>query len=187
MSLYHVSLYVHILGVLGMFIAAALGFVSLIRLRGARTVEQAREWSGLDSLTGAIHPISGVLILLSGVVMVFIQWGWQTAWINVALVALLLLSVWGATINGRRLQAIHTAASAAPSGPLTTNLARLIADPVLWTSMFASATFALGIICLMVFKPDLIASLLTLIIAAVLGALAAQLIGRGSAAATGVS
>jgi hypothetical protein len=80
-------------------------------------------------------------------------------------------------VNSRRLKAIHTADATAesPTGSIPAQLERQITDPVLWTSVQMNAFTGLGVVFLMTTKPDLIGSLITLIVTLVLGIGFAQL------------
>lgn len=91
-----------------------------------------------------------------------------------AILFLHILSVLGAYIvgilvNSPRLGAIASAAQAESSTSLSPALSRLINNPVLLTSVTTSEIIGLGVICLMVVKPDLIASLAIIVVSALLG------------------
>jgi hypothetical protein len=100
--------------------------------------------------------------------MVFVAWGWTTAWVDTALITLLLMLPLGPAINGRRLAAIHQAAQAAPAGPLSAALRTQRDDPVLWTSICVFIGATSGIVFLMTVKPDLPGSLGTMAVALLL-------------------
>jgi hypothetical protein len=174
---------VHILGVLGLFIAMALELAALVGMRRASTVTQAHEWAGLGSVLGVLFPLAAVLILVSGLYLVHDQWGDGTSWSTLSLIVLIALSADGALLNGRRLEAIRAAVGAAPAGAVPPGLRRQILDPVLWTSVQGSAAVAVGIVYLMTLKPDLTGSLVALVIAAALGVASALPIWRGTGAA----
>ncbi|HEX6481495.1 MAG TPA: hypothetical protein VF043_21860, partial [Ktedonobacteraceae bacterium] len=67
------------------------------------------------------------------------------------------------------LGAIASAAQAESSTSLSPALSRLINNPVLLTPVTTSEIIGLGVICLMVVKPDLIASLAIIVVSALLG------------------
>jgi hypothetical protein len=95
MTLYPLALFAHLLGVLGMFMAIALELTSLLGLRHARTLEQVRPWATLGVVPEKVFPFSGLLILEAGVYMALVGWGWRVAWIDVPLLALLLMFTLG--------------------------------------------------------------------------------------------
>jgi hypothetical protein len=58
---------------------------------------------------------------------------------------------------------------AAESGPIPSTLRQRLDDPLLWASLRIRTAITLGIVFLMTVKPDLLGSLLTIGLAAVLG------------------
>jgi hypothetical protein len=167
MTLYSIALFLHIVGSLGLFVALGLEWTSLVSLRRASTSEQAREWLGVLGGTRRLGPASLAAILLSGFYMMAVTWGW-VGWIVVALAAIVLIAVVGATLTGLRIGAVGRAA-AAESGPLSPALRQRLHDPLLWTSVQTRTAIALGIVFLMTVKPDLTGALVTIGIAVVLG------------------
>jgi hypothetical protein len=75
MAFYPYALFLHIVGVLGMFIAIGLEEIALFRLRAAKTTALVREWTRVMSVVEKMFPISGVLILGASLYMVFTVWG----------------------------------------------------------------------------------------------------------------
>ncbi|GHO46808.1 hypothetical protein [Ktedonospora formicarum] len=169
MASYSYPLFLHIVGVVGLFIAISLQTASLIGIVHARTVEQVRVWCSSHKVLIRIFIISFLLTLLPGMHLTFNTWGWSTAWINASVVALLVLSGLGPLINTRRLRAIHKASLVASDGPIPDALARQSRDPLLWSSILGMNGLAIGIIYLMVLKPDLLGSIIALCISTLLG------------------
>ncbi len=167
MTPYSIALFLHIVGALGLFVALGLEWTSLVYLRRASTAEQAREWLGVLGGTRRLGPASLAAILLSGFYMMATAWGW-VGWIGVALAAMVLIAVVGASLTGLRIGAVGRAA-AAESGPLSPALRQRLHDPLLWTSVQTRTAIALGIVFLMTVKPDLAGALVTIGIAVVLG------------------
>ncbi len=174
--LYEVALFVHIGGVLIMFMSAGLEVTVLRGLRHARSVEQARVWLNAGRATRTLFPLSAALILIGGLYMTLTAWGFRTAWIDVAFVTLIVLSTLGPTMNARRFRAIAEAAGGGAGydgTAITTALYRQIHDPVLWASVHVMAGAALGVVFLMTVKPGLLGSLTTLAVAIVASGLVA--------------
>jgi hypothetical protein len=167
MNLYSIALFLHIVGALGLFIALGLEWASLLNLRRAATAEQVREWLDLFAWTRRLGPISLAVILLAGLYMTATAWR-GAAWIVVALAAMVLMVVLGATLTGLRMPAIGRAV-AAESELVSDALRHRLRDPLLWTSIQTRAAIALGIVFLMTVKPDLGGALLTIGVAIVLG------------------
>jgi hypothetical protein len=167
MNLYAIALFLHIVGALGLFIALGLEWMSVQYLRRATTAEQVREWISVVAWTRRLGPISLAVILLPGVYMTATAWR-GAAWIVVALAAIVLMAVLGATLTGLRMPAIGRAA-AAESGLVSDALRHRLRDPFLWTSVQTRAAIALGIVFLMTVKPDLDGALLVMGVAIVIG------------------
>lgn len=166
---YHIALFVHVFGAMAMFAAAGVVLTGTALLRRAQTVEQLRERAALANSVDKLFPFIILVILAPAIYMVFTTWGWTTAWIDIALMILLLMLPLGPAINGRRLDAIHRAAQAAPSGPLSAALRVQRDDPVLWTSICVFIGGTSGIVFLMTVKPDLPGSLGTVGVALLFG------------------
>jgi hypothetical protein len=179
MAFYPYALFVHIVGVLGLFIGLGLELVCVLQLRRARSVEQLREWVSLESVIAKLMPITTLLLLLGGLYMVIVSWGWKTGWIDVSLALVIALSVLGPTVNGRRLHAIAANASA---GPVSPSLLSKLQDRVLWASVFINVATGLGIVALMTLKPDWIGAIAIIVVAAILGLVAGLSLARTSPA-----
>src|SRR5512141_3222842 len=108
--MYQVALFLHIVGVLGIFIALALEFMSLLGLRRTQTIDEYRQWQGVQSMVRRVGTISMVVVLLAGFYMMATAWGF-VSWIVVTLGTLLLFPPLGA-ISGIRLAMIDRALAA---------------------------------------------------------------------------
>jgi hypothetical protein len=177
MTFYSLALFAHIVGVLGLFIAIGLVWISILWLQQAQTVAQVRERINLASIQERLLPAASLLILLAGIYMTVTTWGWTTPWIDVSLAALVVMGVLGGAVINRRLKAIRMASSTAeiPAGSIPAELKRQITDSVLWTAVQMNGFTGLGVVFLMTIKPDLVGSLITLVVALVLGVVAALL------------
>lgn len=176
MNFYPLALFAHLLGVLGLFINLGLQWTSVFRLRRARTLAQVREWTSLLGGLGMLGPASGALLLVAGMYMTATAWGLGTPWILVSLVTLLVLMALGMAVPFRRLKAIRRAVAReeTPDDAVPPAVQRQIHDPLLWTSVQAMGSTALGIVFLMTIKPGLDSALLVLAVAFALGVVSAQ-------------
>ncbi len=159
--------FLHIVGALGYFAAFGLEWASLAHLRRASTAEEAGQWLGLRTWVQRLGPVSLVVILPSGFYMMATTVGWA-GWIIVALAALVLIAILGASLTGPRTLAVEKAISV-EHGPLPTALYQRLGSPLLWTSLLLRTAIALGIVFLMSIKPDWVGSLATIGIAIALG------------------
>lgn len=158
MALYPVTLLLHIVGVIGLFIALSLEFALMSRLRAAKTTTQVQEWLTLSRVIDLVLPVSAVCILISGLVLTYSAWGWGHAWIELSLGLLVLLGILGPVINGPRMKAIQMAAQVAPAGEIPSALRQAISDPVLRAYEPIPGLVALGIVIMMVLKLDWLGS-----------------------------
>ncbi len=177
MIFYSLALFAHIVGVLGLFIAIGLVWISILRLQRAQTIAQVRERISLASVQERLLPTASLLILLAGIYMTITTWGWKTPWIDVSLAALVVMGTLGGAVINRRLKAMRIASSTAeaPAGSIPAELRRQITDPVLWIAVQTNGFTGLGVVFLMTTKSDLVGSLITLAVSLVLGVVSAQL------------
>ena len=165
--LYLIALFLHIVGALGLFVALGLEWVSLLYLRRAATVEQAREWLSVQGMVRRMGPASLGIILLAGIYMMATVWG-GAAWIGIAVLAMILLAAIGGALTGPRIVAVERAV-AAETGSLSLALRQRLHDPLLWISIQTRTAIALGIVFIMTVKPGLTGALLTIGVAVILG------------------
>ncbi|GHO46686.1 hypothetical protein [Ktedonospora formicarum] len=158
MTLYPYTLLMHIMGVIGLFIAISLEMIILSRLRAAKLTAQVHEWLTLGRVIDLLLPISAALILISGLVLTFSVWGWEHAWIELSLGLLVLVGILSPVINGPRLKAIHAEAKTAPEGEIPASLRKAIANPVLRAYVPIPGLIALGAVGMMVLKLDWLGS-----------------------------
>jgi Predicted integral membrane protein (DUF2269) len=171
MSVYTLALFVHVIGALGMFTGFGTWFLGLIALRRAERVEQVRTITTLLPLAHSVGAASVVLVIIPGVYMALTTWSLQTSWIAVSIVGVLLAAPIGPTFIEPRVEAMGALARETPDGVLPTELAARTHDPVLGTAMHTVSLLVVGIIFLMTVKPSLLASIITLASALLLGLL----------------
>jgi protein-S-isoprenylcysteine O-methyltransferase Ste14 len=110
MTPYSIVLFLHIIAMLGLFIA--LGTELLILSRVSRTVDraEARAWMRASAISPAVALPSIALILLTGSFLAARTRGWAMAWIQVSLGAMALIGLLGG-IAGRRMRAVRQIAA----------------------------------------------------------------------------
>ena len=171
MPLYQIALFLHILGVLGFFIAIGVFYAAVLGVRRAKTIGALRLWTGAAAgVSRIIFPIASVVILIAGIYMVVTVWGERAPWAGVALVALIVLAVGSTFTQGRRMAALGESVVVPPDSAAVTGAVWTQAhDAVTWVSVNVSAAFAIGIVYLMTLKPDALGSVIALLIALVVG------------------
>jgi hypothetical protein len=175
--MYSISLFLHIVGALGIFAALAFEQAGLFNLRRASTNVQAREWLSLLRTLQRIQGPSALVLVATGLYMMTTRWSHE-AWAGLGLVGMVLMAIIGAAVTGRRMRMIGPAVPA-NDGPLPAALRDRLDDPALRMSASVRAALALGIVFNMSVKPATGGAVAALVIAAALGVVVAQL-NRGS-------
>ena len=179
MSWYSIALFAHIVGVLVLFITLAAQWFITLRLRTAGSINQVREWIGLAKPLGKLAPISGVLILGAGIYMTTVLWTILTTWIDVTLAAMVLMMLISMGMVSRKFAAIvrevNQVYAEVPPDDLPTTLRVRLDDPALWISSQMVLAVALSIVFMMTVKPNLAVSIISVVVALALGALAGAL------------
>ena len=174
MSAYNAALFVHVLGVVGLFVAIGVQQWGGAQVRRAVSVEQLRGWLGLVGASERVYPASIALLLAGGFFMAGTTWSFTTPWIAVGLTGLVAMIVLGILVVGRRFAAIERAASAGGAGAVPKEVARLIERRGLWGWLFALNGTAVGILWLMTNKPGWIGSIVVVaVVTAVSGVVGA--------------
>ena len=180
MSIYNIVLFLHVSGAIGYFVGMGTWLFGFAALRRAQRVEQVRALTNLTGRLGPLFGISVLLILVTGLYMAITAWGFQTGWIPVALVSLILIAPLGTAIIEPRRRTIARLAQEAPDGPLPQELEQRIHDPILGTALQTVTILLLGIVFLMTAKPELIGSLIVMAVALVLGLASGLLFSRAT-------
>jgi hypothetical protein len=179
--LYNIVLFLHILGAVIMFAAISITILAMVSMLYSTKTEGIRNWSALAVKLDGLLPFSVILILLPGLYLVFSAWGWGNPWVDLSLATLLIMTLMGPIINLRRLKTILQAANAETNLVPSTELLGKVRDRVLWNSVSIMLMLCLAILFLMTVKLTMIGSIITVLVAIVLGFIvAAILIGRVS-------
>jgi hypothetical protein len=152
---YHVVLYLHLLA---LFIGIGAGSVlltCLFQLRAARTVEQAVPWGTVSANVARLFPVAILGLFGTGAYMTSHLWTWSTRWIDVAIVALVVLSIQGGVIAERTAKKLEAALRANGPGPLGPECRRMRLHPGLWVVELSNFGLVLGVVWVMTEKPGL--------------------------------
>lgn len=180
MTIYTIALFLHVSGAIGYFIGMGIWLFGLSALRRTQRVEQVRALIRLVERSGPLFGISVLFILATGLYMTITAWGFQTGWIDVALISLILIAPLGTVFIEPRRRTIDRLAKEAPDGSLPRSLEQSTRDPVLLTAVETVSTLLLGIVFLMTNKPSLIGSLIVMAIALALGLALGALTSRAA-------
>ena len=178
--MYSISLFLHIVGALGIFAALAFEQAALANLRRASTLSQAREWLSSMRALQRLQGPSALLLVATGLYMMITSWR-QQAWAGLGLVGMVLMAIIGVVVTGRRMKAIGPLVPTS-DGPLPAALRQRLDDAALRTSASVRVALALGIVFNMSVKPGTGGAVAALVIATALGFAAAQMTRRSSRA-----
>ena len=149
--------FIHVCAAMGMFGAAAIEGASTLELNRAGASPTALQGFALARRLGSL---SFALILLSGIFLTQTVWGWQTAWIQVAMSSIVMMVLIGATVTRRAMTRLQATPAAVDTY-----------QALVW-SFLTRAGILIGIVFLMTVKPPLAESLIALGAAAGAGFLA---------------
>jgi hypothetical protein len=150
---YHVVLYIHLLSLLVGFSAGMIETVCVFRLRAADTLEAAAPWGRLAGEIEKAFPVAILGLFGTGAYMTSDVWTWSTSWIVLPIVGLVVLSLQGPLVAGRRGHAVKAALMANGPGPLGLEARRMTRDRALWAAAFSNEFLVLGIMWVMTQKP----------------------------------
>ena len=179
MSLYSISLLLHIVGALALGGALALEWAGVVGLRRATTAGQAREWIRLLAGVRFVAGPAAAVVLASGIHLTATRWG-PEGWILAGLAGMVAIAVLGPALGGRRITAIARALPV-EDGPLSAPVGRALVDPVLTLSMWLRTALLLGVVFLMSSKPGAPGAVTAMGVALVLGLAAGIPNWRGGA------
>ena len=181
MNTYHYVLYVHLLSLFVGIGAGAVLLACLLRLRAARTLEQAVPWGMMAGQVGKFFPVAILGLFGTGAYLTSettFPWSWSTRWIDVGIAALVVLFVQGAGIAERTGHKLGAALQANGPGPLGPEARRMALHPGLWVVEFSNLGIVFGVVWNMTQKPGLGGSLAAVLVGYAVGAALALLITR---------
>ena len=183
MNTYHYVLYVHLLSLFVGIGAGGVILACLLQLRAARTVEQAAPWGMMAGKVGKFFPVAIIGLFATGAYMTSTSvspWSWSTRWIDVAIAALVVLTLQGAVIAERTGHKLGAALQANGPGPLGPEARRMALHPGLWVVEFSNLGIVFGVVWNMTVKPGLGESLAAVLIGYAAGAALALLVTRSA-------
>ena len=168
MDAYAIALFLHILGAFGVFIALALEWLGMTRLRASTTRADAITWLGVLRPLRRLGPGALLLILVSGLYMASSRWGFGT-WPAVALGGIAVLFALGAVLTGGTMRRLGPAIGREPGPGHSPETLTLLARSTPIVSLWLRTALALGIVALMAFKPNLVSGVMILVTSALIG------------------
>lgn len=169
MNAYDVVLYLHLLSLFIGIGAGTVLVVCLFQLRAAQTLEQAVPWGTVAGKTGKFFPIAIVGLFASGAYMASDAWTWGTSWIDMGIVALVVLGVQGPFVAERTGKKLEAALRANGPGPLGSEARRMTLHLGLWGVEFSSMCLVFGVVWNMTEKPGFAGAIAAVVIAYAVG------------------
>ena len=178
MSAYSIALFLHLVGVLGLFAGIGLEQTGLRQLRNAPSLAPVREWVTLLRGLRRIDGPAGLTVLVSGGYLAT-HGGGHHAWVAAGIIGMVLMAVLGVVVGRPRFLAIAKAVPAT-DGPVSPSMRARLADPVLRATAATRLALALGIVCDMVVKPEAPGAVVAIVVAVVIGLGSSQIRGVGA-------
>ena len=186
-----VELFLHIVGVIGVFVGYGMLVLGVLALGRVKTTDEARTLARLltagrrvgfehISLIDVIVVVGVLLIAFTGLHMAAYTGDWTSGWSRVAIGAFVILAPVGPLLINPRLHAIAKAVDHAGTSTRLAELRSLTSDPVLTISLRASLGLLVAIVFLMTVKPPLEGSVLAVIIGTAIGAASAVFTGHSA-------
>ena len=155
MNLNAVLVFCHILGAIGLFVVLAFERLCLSKLQDSRSREHAREWIAICSILPRLRIPSVLLILVPALYWTFTTWR-GIPWVYVSLLAVVAAAVTGKIMSTRAFEHLAQAVDSDPF-PSPDTLPRALWGR-LWGSLRIRTGLVVGLLAIMVMKPDAIES-----------------------------
>lgn len=175
MTLYSLTLFLHVGSALALALASALSIdgLTFFQLRRATTATGAHPWLNLWSVVPRIAGGSGFLLLISGAYLTKRMSVWTLAWPKMALATLILIAVLGA-ITSNRMRALRQVCTSGEESEI--ECVRRLQDPMLKISLSTRIALLFAAVMLMNTQPEFWESLAIVVGSLVLGSIAAILV-----------
>lgn len=153
---YPYLLFIHVASALTLFAGEGAGYLALRALQHAKTTGGVRAALARSAEAAKLPHVASFLLLVSGVSMSALVWGFTRAWVDLALVVFFLIFVQVSLVDAPRYKRL---ARLSHEGSESELLAAAH-DPALlrWTKLRLGATFSL--VYLMTVKPGMLGSFL---------------------------
>jgi hypothetical protein len=180
MSRYTFDIFVHLIGVIAVFVGYGSLLLAVMAMRRATKSDQvlaitstllATRKIGFERISAIdVIVIVGVLMIaITGLDMALTFQLLRAPWVDVAIGSFLVLAPIGPLLTNPRLHGIEDAANLEASGPISNVLRAQTRDPVLALELGGSLGILTGVVFLMTTKPALVVSLVAISVAAGVG------------------
>jgi ABC-type multidrug transport system fused ATPase/permease subunit len=173
-------LFLHIIGAAGLFLGLGIEGVTLKFLSRASTTEQVLGLGPSFKLLRITFSVSALLLLLPGIYMVERGWGWS-GWVIVGLIMLVVLSGAG-SMGGKKIGELMKSLSNS-TGTLSSEVREKLSASFLHKSYKTRIILVIGTMFIMTMKTDWLMSIVTILIAFLIGLLITGMSGKSQEAA----
>ena len=171
MSIFSITLFLHIVGALGVSVALGLEWLGLAQIRKTTVPDENRAILRVVKSMTRIGFVLMLLTVITGIYMVLAGVG-LVPWILFVIGALILAMMIARALTAPRMAAIGRAL-ATEKGAVSQGFHNLLNDPILSVSVQTRVAIVLGIIFLKIATPGFDGALLTMGAAIVLGLVSA--------------
>jgi len=178
MNLYSLFVFLHIIGAVGLFLGLGMEGTILNFFNRADTIKQAIGLKGSMILLRITFSISTVLLLLSGIYLVIELWGWAP-WVIIGLILVVILSGSG-SMTGKKIGGVLMSLSKTDE-LLPADFKQKLSLPFLIKSFKVKILLVIGTIFIMTIKTDWTFSIVSIIVAFLIGLLTSS-IGKNKTA-----
>ena len=157
------TLFVHVVGMVTLFVGLGLEWASLDGLQRSITREQAEPWLRLVGMVPRVSGIAVAAIVVSGFYLGSRMGVLGNDWMRASYGALLLMAIVGGPVSRSPMRALKRVVDVPADG--TAALRAAAANPKLWLSLRIRIAFGLAVVFLMIAKPAAGESLFVLALA----------------------
>jgi uncharacterized membrane protein len=168
--MYNALLAVHVIAVVGLFLAIGYATMALGRARRAATATEVARAARMGSLAVYVNVALMVVVVLAAGYLVGKKWSWSLGWVSAALVGVIVTVLLALVVLAPRLSELGRGAQTEGVAPPSRALQLQANDPLAWGAAQLIALLYVGIVVLMFAKPSGAVSAIILIVAALLGA-----------------
>lgn len=180
MELYDVLLFLHILGVVLLFVAITIETLAGARIRGAEQAADIATWAEFEEkATGPLHGVSTLLLAIPGLWMAAIADLWSAGWVQIGIGVLVLAAGAGIGYITPKIKRIAETAAAEGEGAPSQALRELTMARDLWIIHHAMIGLAMGAIFIMSTKTGMVGSIVAVVVGALVGGVGGMMMTRG--------
>lgn len=174
-----IALFIHLLGVVALFAATGITQTGGARLRRSTTVDEVRTWSNLVERGGRMFGPALIVIIGAGIYMANDTWGFDRPFVVVGIATAVFMAAFGGLFVGRGYSRI--AREVEDKNFRAADIPGVVQRPGLWASNVGLNGMSIGIIWVMVSKPDWGEAVGTVAGLAIVGAFVGSLSARRAA------